>query len=185
MCGLGRSLESDSVMTCGADADEGRDFRGGRGEFEEQDRGGAAQGEHDDQGESAFRCEHACMHMSVFCECVFSSMHIHYPHDTHSHTGSVCVCARARVCVCVCVCVRARACLRSYVSSTMHTCAHSQVKAAGVAGLVSYALWEFVFWTVSVPLSIYTYHATTGEWPSFDNPESTAKVSNNPICWLD
>ena len=59
------------------------------------------------------------------------------------------------------------------------------MKAAGVAGLVSYALWEFVFWTVSVPLSIYTYHATTGEWPSFDNPESTAKVSNNQICWLD
>jgi len=53
----------------------------------------------------------------------------------------------------------------------------TKVKAAGVAGLVSYALWEFVFWTVSVPLSIYTYHATTGEWPSFDNPESTAKVS--------
>ena len=103
---------------------------------------------------------------------------------THTVIGAVCVCARARVCVCVCVCVRARACLRSYVSSTMHTCAHSQVKAAGVAGLVSYALWEFVFWTVSVPLSIYTYHATTGEWPSFDNPESTAKVSNNPICWL-
>ena len=91
--------------------------------------------------------------------------------------GAECVCVRARVCV--------RACLRSYVSSTMHSCAHSQVKAAGVAGLVSYALWEFVFWTVSVPLSIYTYHATTGEWPSFDNPESTAKVSNNPICWLD
>ena len=52
----------------------------------------------------------------------------------------------------------------------------TKVKAAGVAGLVSYALWEFVFWTVSVPLAIYTYHSTTGEWPSFDNPESTAKV---------
>jgi len=53
----------------------------------------------------------------------------------------------------------------------------TKVKAAGVAGLVSYALWEFVFWTVSVPVAIYSYHATTGEWPSFDNPESTAKVS--------
>merc|ERR1712216_901504 len=53
----------------------------------------------------------------------------------------------------------------------------TKVKAAGVAGLVSYALWEFVFWTVSVPLAIYSYHATTGEWPSFDDKESTAKVS--------
>lgn len=29
-----------------------------------------------------------------------------------------------------------------------------QVKAAGVAGLVSYALWEFAFWTISVPLGM-------------------------------
>ena len=116
---------------------------------------------------------HACV--CVLWVCVFKHA------NTQSWGQSVCV--RARACVRARVCVRA--CLRSYVSSTMHTCAHSQVKAAGVAGLVSYALWEFVFWTVSVPLSIYTYHATTGEWPSFDNPESTAKVSNNPICWLD
>ena len=31
-----------------------------------------------------------------------------------------------------------------------------QVKAAGVAGLVSYALWEFAFWTISVPLGTNT-----------------------------
>jgi len=30
----------------------------------------------------------------------------------------------------------------------------TQVKAAGVAGLVSYALWEFAFWTISVPLGM-------------------------------
>lgn len=52
----------------------------------------------------------------------------------------------------------------------------TKVKAAGVAGLASYALWEFAFWTISVPLAIWTYHQTTGEWPSFDNKESTAKV---------
>ena len=63
-------------MTCGADADEGRDFRGGRGEFEEQDRGGAAQGEHDDQGESAFRCEHACMHICAACTHALMMMHL-------------------------------------------------------------------------------------------------------------
>jgi len=53
----------------------------------------------------------------------------------------------------------------------------TKVKNAGIAGLISYAAWEFVFWTVSVPAAIFAYHQTTGEWPSFDNPESTAKVS--------
>ncbi len=38
------------------------------------------------------------------------------------------------------------------------------------------------FWTVSVPAAIFAYHQTTGEWPSFDNPESTAKVrSHRPL----
>jgi len=53
----------------------------------------------------------------------------------------------------------------------------TKVKAAGVAGLISYALWEFAFWTISVPIAIFSYHATTGQWPSFDDKESTAKVS--------
>mmetsp|Transcript_20479 Transcript_20479/g.49582 ORF Transcript_20479/g.49582 Transcript_20479/m.49582 type:complete len:195 (+) Transcript_20479:84-668(+) len=53
----------------------------------------------------------------------------------------------------------------------------TKVKAAGVAGLVSYALWEFVFWIVSVPLAIFTYKETTGVWPNFDDNESKAKVS--------
>eukprot|EP00960_Hanusia_phi_P054935 762820-Hanusia_phi.AAC.3 len=80
----------------------------------------------------------------------------------------------------------------------------TKVKDAGVAGLVAYAIWEFIsvmhfsnprgcvdvgnlsaalvmtglvsFWAVSVPTAIFAYHQTTGEWPSFDNPESTAKV---------
>eukprot|EP00286_Rhodomonas_abbreviata_P012684 CAMPEP_0181323114 /NCGR_PEP_ID=MMETSP1101-20121128/19601_1 /TAXON_ID=46948 /ORGANISM="Rhodomonas abbreviata, Strain Caron Lab Isolate" /LENGTH=214 /DNA_ID=CAMNT_0023431097 /DNA_START=13 /DNA_END=657 /DNA_ORIENTATION=+ len=53
----------------------------------------------------------------------------------------------------------------------------TKVKKAGIAGLISYAAWEFVFWTVSAPAAIIAYHSTTGEWPSFSNPESTAKVS--------
>ncbi|EKX46767.1 hypothetical protein GUITHDRAFT_70348 [Guillardia theta CCMP2712] len=53
----------------------------------------------------------------------------------------------------------------------------TKVKDAGVAGLVAYAIWEFIFWAISVPTAIFAYHQTTGEWPSFDNPESTAKVS--------
>jgi hypothetical protein len=37
-----------------------------------------------------------------------------------------------------------------------------QVKDAGVAGVVSYALWEFGFWTISVPVCILGYREVTG-----------------------
>ena len=53
----------------------------------------------------------------------------------------------------------------------------ARVKATGIAGLISYAAWEFVFWAVSAPTAVVMYHQTTGEWPNFNNPESTAKVS--------
>jgi hypothetical protein len=37
-----------------------------------------------------------------------------------------------------------------------------QVKEAGLAGVISYALWELGFWTVSVPVCIFGYREVTG-----------------------
>jgi hypothetical protein len=37
-----------------------------------------------------------------------------------------------------------------------------QVKDSGVAGFVSYALWEWAFWLVSVPVSLLGYTEVTG-----------------------
>lgn len=37
-----------------------------------------------------------------------------------------------------------------------------QVKDAGVAGVISYALWELGFWTISVPVCIFGYREVTG-----------------------
>jgi hypothetical protein len=37
-----------------------------------------------------------------------------------------------------------------------------QVKDAGVAGVISYALWELGFWTVSVPVCMVGYREVTG-----------------------
>lgn len=37
-----------------------------------------------------------------------------------------------------------------------------QVKESGTAGIVSYALWELAFWTVSVPVCVFGYKEVTG-----------------------
>ena len=37
-----------------------------------------------------------------------------------------------------------------------------QVKEAGTAGVVSYALWELAFWFFSVPVCIFGYREVTG-----------------------
>jgi len=37
-----------------------------------------------------------------------------------------------------------------------------QVKDAGVAGVISYALWEFAFWALAVPVCVFGYREVTG-----------------------
>mmetsp|Transcript_7011 Transcript_7011/g.9851 ORF Transcript_7011/g.9851 Transcript_7011/m.9851 type:complete len:191 (+) Transcript_7011:76-648(+) len=52
-----------------------------------------------------------------------------------------------------------------------------KIKAAGLAGFLSYGAFELFFWIVSVPLAVVAYHATTGEWPDFSTTEGKAKVA--------
>jgi hypothetical protein len=40
-----------------------------------------------------------------------------------------------------------------------------QVKDAGTAGIISYALWELVFWLVSVPVVLFGYYGVMGHFP--------------------
>ena len=37
-----------------------------------------------------------------------------------------------------------------------------QVKEAGTAGFISYAIWEMGFWALSVPVCIFGYRELTG-----------------------
>ena len=37
-----------------------------------------------------------------------------------------------------------------------------QIKEAGTAGVVSYALWELAFWLISIPVCIFGYRELTG-----------------------
>ena len=51
-----------------------------------------------------------------------------------------------------------------------------QVKDAGTAGVISYALWELGFWAISVPVVLFGYFSVTGHLPDLSNKEDTAKL---------
>lgn len=51
-----------------------------------------------------------------------------------------------------------------------------QVKEAGTAGVITYALWELAFWTISVPVCIVGYRELTGHWPDLKDKEDLEKV---------
>ena len=59
-----------------------------------------------------------------------------------------------------------------------------KVKDAGVAGIISYIFWEWAFWGVSVPVSLFGFQAATGHWPDFQNQEVRApkpKPGGSPV----
>lgn len=60
-----------------------------------------------------------------------------------------------------------------------------QVKDAGVAGVVSYALWELGFWTISVPFCVFGYRELTGHWPDFANPEDMQKLGAEAFAFVN
>lgn len=59
-----------------------------------------------------------------------------------------------------------------------------QVKEAGTAGVISYALWELAFWILSVPVCAFTYYETVGHWPDFTNPEDQAKIGTEVVAFV-
>jgi hypothetical protein len=60
-----------------------------------------------------------------------------------------------------------------------------QVKDAGIAGVISYALWELGFWTVSVPVCIAAYQQVTGHWPDFTNSEDLQKLGAEAFAFVN
>jgi len=61
----------------------------------------------------------------------------------------------------------------------------NQVKDAGIAGVISYALWEFGFWTVSVPVCIFGYRSVTGHWPDFSNPDDVKQLGAEAFAFVN
>ena len=51
-----------------------------------------------------------------------------------------------------------------------------QIKEAGIAGVISYAAWELLFWFFSVPVALVGYRELAGHWPDFSDKDDMAKL---------
>jgi hypothetical protein len=60
-----------------------------------------------------------------------------------------------------------------------------QIKEAGTAGILSYALWEFGFWAVSVPVVLFGYVSVMGHWPDLSNPDDTTKLGAEAFAFVN
>lgn len=60
-----------------------------------------------------------------------------------------------------------------------------QVKEAGMAGVISLALWEGGFWAVSLPVCIFGYREVTGHWPDFQNKEDLEKLGAEAFAFVN
>lgn len=60
-----------------------------------------------------------------------------------------------------------------------------QVKEAGTAGIVSYALWELGFWAISVPVCSFAFYEATGHFPNFSDKEDMAKLGAEAFAFVN
>ena len=60
-----------------------------------------------------------------------------------------------------------------------------QVKEAGTAGVISYALWELGFWFISVPVCAVGFREVTGHWPDFTNKEDLEKLGAEAFAFVN
>jgi len=61
----------------------------------------------------------------------------------------------------------------------------AQVKEAGLAGVISYALWELGFWAISVPVCIFGYYEVTGHFPDLTNSEDQGKLGAEAFAFVN
>lgn len=60
-----------------------------------------------------------------------------------------------------------------------------QVKDAGMAGVISYALWELGFWTISIPVCVVAYYQVTGHWPDVSNQGDLQKLGAEAFAFVN
>ena len=60
-----------------------------------------------------------------------------------------------------------------------------QIKDAGIAGIISYALWEFGFWTLSIPICILTHRQLSGHWPDFSDSEDIKQIGAEVFAFVN
>ena len=60
-----------------------------------------------------------------------------------------------------------------------------QIKESGKAGFISYALWEWAFWLVSLPVACFGYYKIAGHWPDFNNKDDMAGVGAEAFAFVN
>ena len=61
----------------------------------------------------------------------------------------------------------------------------TQIKCAGRAGIVSYVIWEWIFWLTAVPIACFGYYSATGSWPDLSDGEDQAKVAGSIFAFVN
>jgi len=61
----------------------------------------------------------------------------------------------------------------------------AQIKDAGIAGVISYAAWEVLFWAVSLPLVVGAYIAATGHTPNLNDSTDVAQLSGEALAFVN
>jgi hypothetical protein len=61
----------------------------------------------------------------------------------------------------------------------------TKIKNAGTAGAISYALWEAVFWGLSIPICLFSYRQVTGHWPNWQDGEDVRKVGLEAFAFVN
>lgn len=51
-----------------------------------------------------------------------------------------------------------------------------KIKSAGLAGALAYGGTELAFWVISIPLAVFGYYESTGEWLDLSSLEGKEKV---------
>merc|ERR1719157_34749 len=60
-----------------------------------------------------------------------------------------------------------------------------EVKEAGTAGIISYAMWELGFWALSVPVCAVGYYQYTGHWPDLSDSEDQKKLGAEAFAFVN
>lgn len=60
-----------------------------------------------------------------------------------------------------------------------------KIKDAGVAGIVSYAVVQLIFWAASIPVVLIGFWGLAGHFPDFSNDEDKAKLGAEAFAYVN
>lgn len=60
-----------------------------------------------------------------------------------------------------------------------------QIKCAGRAGIISYVIWEWVFWIGAGGIAAFAFYQATGGWPDLSDQEDQGKVAASAFALVN